>query len=273
MWRTRSGFTIASDSGVAGGGNLGLGRQVIEESGFAIRAFIYGRRDWGTLGALGAMAGQGQTFTTLASFDGRNGATPGVSLVQGINGDLYGTAVYGGASDAGTVFRITPQGQLKTVHSFAISDGEYPNRLLAVSDGTIHGTTYGGGANGCGTIFTISPGGAFTTVASFDSIEQSAGGVLAQGFNGMLYGATGGESLTNEGTVFETTPGGAITVAHSFTGSDDSYPDAGGFRALTKAGRTIRERPPARTMARCSRLLPEACPGGALESSVAFQVL
>ncbi len=53
-----------------------------------------------------------QMVTTLHRFDQTDGANPAASLVQGSDGDLYGTTQYGGAAGYGTVFKITPNGKL-----------------------------------------------------------------------------------------------------------------------------------------------------------------
>lgn len=53
-----------------------------------------------------AMALPAQTFTTLFTFDGRNGLSPLGALVNGANGDGYGTTYGGGASGHGTIFKI-----------------------------------------------------------------------------------------------------------------------------------------------------------------------
>ena len=56
-------------------------------------------------------ASSAQTFTKLVDFNGANGAFPYyMSLQQGADGNLYGTASQGGASGNGTVFKITPNG-------------------------------------------------------------------------------------------------------------------------------------------------------------------
>jgi uncharacterized repeat protein (TIGR03803 family) len=63
-----------------------------------------------------------QTFTTLFSFDGADGGAVGDSsvagLVQGTDGNLYGTISPGGANNFGTVFKITPGGTLTTLYNF-----------------------------------------------------------------------------------------------------------------------------------------------------------
>ena len=54
-----------------------------------------------------AIASPAQTFTTLVNFDGTNGFAPYYeALVQGLNGNLYGTTALGGAQNGGTVFEV-----------------------------------------------------------------------------------------------------------------------------------------------------------------------
>lgn len=55
-----------------------------------------------------AIALPGQTFTTLHSFHGTDGALPSAGLIQATDGNLYGTATYGGTGDGGTVFKLLP---------------------------------------------------------------------------------------------------------------------------------------------------------------------
>jgi len=79
-----------------------------------------------------------QTFTTLASFGGADGAYSSyASLLQGLDGNFYGTTNYGGANGDGTVFSISPGGALSAFHSFDISDGNYPAAaLVQATDGS-----------------------------------------------------------------------------------------------------------------------------------------
>jgi uncharacterized repeat protein (TIGR03803 family) len=175
-----------------------------------------------------------QTFTSLVSFNGDNGALPvSMSLVQGTDGNLYGTAPYGGANSAGTVFKMTPTGTVTTLYSFCAQlsciDGSEPLAgLVLATNGTFYGTTSVGGANDDGTVFSITSGGTLTTLHSFDQPTEGAFPVagLVQAANGAFYGATGEGGTNNSGTVFSMTPGGTLATLHSFDGTDGAYPYA-----------------------------------------------
>ncbi|MGB7152463.1 MAG: choice-of-anchor tandem repeat GloVer-containing protein, partial [Terriglobales bacterium] len=113
------------------------------------------------------------TFATLADFDSTNGANPEfpMSLVQGTDGNFYGTTELGGAIGSyGTVFKLSPS--LTTLYSFCAqtdcTDGDYPlGGLVQGTDGNFYGTTQQGGANGAyGTVFQITTGGTLTTLYS-----------------------------------------------------------------------------------------------------------
>jgi uncharacterized repeat protein (TIGR03803 family) len=103
------------------------------------------------------------TLTTLYSFcDCTDGANPAAGLVQGTDGNFYGTTEFGGANlYYGTVFKITPTGTLTTLYSFCTqsgcADGGEPQAgLVQATDGNFYGTTYCCGANGNnGTVFTL----------------------------------------------------------------------------------------------------------------------
>jgi len=167
-----------------------------------------------------AIALPAQTFTTLHSFDGTDGANPAAVLIQATNGYLYGTTYAGGANNDGTVFKISPSGTLTTLHSFDYTDGEEPNGgLVQATDGNFYGTTYAGGANNDGTVFKISPSGTLTTLHSFagyptDGSDPTA--ALVQATDGNLYGTTLQGGAGNDGTVFKVTAGGALTTLYNF---------------------------------------------------------
>jgi uncharacterized repeat protein (TIGR03803 family) len=183
-----------------------------------------------------------QTFTTLLNFSATNGANPYLmSLVQGTDGNFYGTTSDGGTDDPpnndGTVFKITPAGMLTAIYSFCAqtgcTDGEHPAAgLVQATDGNFYGTTTYGGANGGGTVFKITRAGALTTLYSFcavllngfcmDGSGPYAGLVLAT--NGNLYGTTEVGGTNDHGTVFQITPTGILTTLHSFVSTDGEYP-------------------------------------------------
>jgi uncharacterized repeat protein (TIGR03803 family) len=179
-----------------------------------------------------------QTLTTLANFNGTNGAFPSTQLVrthrwvQHSNGNFYGTTPFGGANSAGTVFQVTPAGALTTIYNFCsvgtkCTDGATPQAALTVgSDGSLYGTTSLGGANNAGTVFKITTGGALTTLFSFNGTTNGSTplGALVQAGNGNLYGTTLAGGANNDGTVFEITCGGSLTTLHSFNGTDGVSP-------------------------------------------------
>jgi uncharacterized repeat protein (TIGR03803 family) len=197
--------------------------------------------------AMVSRAQDSPVFTTLVNFDGTNGANPGdafgflAALVQGTDGNLYGTTSGGGANSQGTVFKMTPTGTLTALYSFCAqincTDGSLPNGLMLATDGNFYGTTFYGGANGGGTVFKITPSGTLTTLYSFcaqtnctDGISPYAG--LVQAADGNFYGTTGfGGASTAAcsagcGTVFKITPEGALTTLHGFDFTDGDAPAA-----------------------------------------------
>lgn len=118
------------------------------------------------------------TLTRLYSFCHQvrcptDGGFPMAALVQGADGNFYGTTYTGGPKYvAGTVFKITPGGTLTTLHSFCSNagcgDGENPFAgLVQGPDGDFYGTTRDGGAHYNGTVFKITPGRRADHSASF----------------------------------------------------------------------------------------------------------
>lgn len=107
--------------------------------------------------------------TILHSFqnDGKDGYWPFGGVILDLAGNLYGTTTRGGASDCGTIFRLSP-GAKSTweetiMHSFTGQDGSKPYSSLTFGpDKRLYGTTFEGGDSGCdgvgcGTIFLILP--------------------------------------------------------------------------------------------------------------------
>ena len=190
-----------------------------------------------------AFSTSGQTVTNLYSFIGTSsdGGNPWGPLVQGIDGNFYGTAVGGhypySTNNYGCVFRISPTGSFTNIHSFKGSDGAYPfGGLIQGYDGYFYGVAGAGGTSNFGTVFRISPSGSCTNLYSFvgfptDGREPGTG--LVQGNDGNFYGTTfyGGTSTNCTfgcGTIFRISPAGNETNLHSFVGSptDGAGPQA-----------------------------------------------
>jgi uncharacterized repeat protein (TIGR03803 family) len=167
-------------------------------------------------------------FTLLYSFAGgsSDAADPYHTLIQGSDGDFYGTTLAGGTSNVGTIFKITPSGSESVFYSFA----SIPySGLVQSTDGNIYGTTATGGTSGRGTVFKITPSGIESVLYSFPAGSSDPYTGLIQGSDGNLYGTTGAGGASDDGTVFKITPSGTETVLHAFpkTGSDGETPYAG----------------------------------------------
>ena len=188
-----------------------------------------------------------QTFKTLVNFDKTNGADPSVGLVQGRDGNFYGTMYEEGTLGFGTVFRMTPAGKLTTIYNFcsqtSCTDGAYPGAaLLLASDGNFYGTTGNGGTSealcqqGCGTVFKITSQGKLTTLAHrFDQADGNLPAAeLIQGMDGNFYGTTYEGGQYGLGTIFKITPGGALTTLHIFgsVANDSANVNAGMLQML-----------------------------------------
>jgi len=197
----------------------------------------------GSGGSSGSWLGSGTVFkittagveTVLHAFQGspNDGVRPWAGLVD-VVGTLYGTTEYGGANNAGTVFKITTAGAEKVLHSFGNgNDGAYPYAGLINVGGTLYGTTtYGGSGSctyGCGTVFKITTKGVETVLYSFKGGNDGAYPRAALiDVAGTLYGTTEYGGANNAGTVFKITTAGAEKVLHSFgNGNDGAYPYAG----------------------------------------------
>jgi len=172
-----------------------------------------------------------QTFKTLYNFCSKrnpagycaDGSTPLAPLVQGANGDLYGTTYLDGTNGSGTVFKVTTARKLTTIYNFcsqpSCTDGSRPQGgLLLASDGNFYGVTTEGGAYGdYGTVFKITPVGKLTTLHSFNGTDGSnPQSALIQASNLNFYGTTGLGGTYDYGTAFEITSSGTLPWVYSF---------------------------------------------------------
>jgi len=176
---------------------------------------LYGTTLYGGAGAGGTvfkLPPVGSSFTVLHSFtagSATDGANPFAKLIEGSDGNLYGITSLGGASDAGTVFKLAPDGSgFAIVYSFTGGDDGYGpyGGLAQASDGALYGTTTILGANGGGTIFQVFPDGTgFTVLHSFaggDSDGSIPYGRLIQASDGNFFGTTTVGGNANHGTLF-----------------------------------------------------------------------
>ncbi len=194
------------------------------------------------------VSGQAQTLNVLHTFSGAaDGFDPSAGLTMDAAGNLYGTALYGGSSDAGTVFKLTHKGSgwvLNGLYSFTGgSDGGNPqSRVIFGPDGTLYGTTSAGGNGGNGVVFNLRPQPAacksaicpwtetviYTFQGGSDGIAPAYGD-LTFDQAGNLYGTTVGGGLnscggSSCGVVFKLTKSGSSwteSVLYSFTGGND----------------------------------------------------
>ena len=204
-------------------------------------------------------------MTTLYSFCAQpgcaDGAAPG-QLVQGSDGNFYGTTEQGGSNTCentcGTVFKITPAGALTTLYKFTARGGYSPDfleKLAQGSDGNFYGTTSLGGSGtgclgSCGTAFRITPEGALTTLYNFQGgvgQSENPGGQLVQATDGNFYGTAGGgyygpNCIGFCGTIFKMTSEGIVSTLVSLYNNQGAGPVGlvqatdGNFYVVTDAG-------------------------------------
>jgi uncharacterized repeat protein (TIGR03803 family) len=178
------------------------------------------------------------TLTTLWHFGSLSNNADGTSLmsglVQGRDGDFYGTTARGGTNGYfGTIYKITTAGTLTPLWQFGslsnFADGFRPNAgLVQGNDGNFYGTTGGGQPLSSGTVFRITSDGSLTTLYTFGNFVGDGFGPyasLVQGSDGNFYGTTGSGGAFNHGTVFKITPAGMLTNIWHFTnGLDGGFP-------------------------------------------------
>jgi uncharacterized repeat protein (TIGR03803 family) len=188
-----------------------------------------------------ASASLAQTVRVLYNFDGTVGSNPAnISLMQGQDGQLYGTTVFGGTYGLGAIFKINPAGHVTALHSFNRTDGTYPGiGLTSVSDGNFYGTAQQGGTTDYGVLFKMTPTGSLTVLHNFsnngtDGIFPVSPPILAS--DGNLYGTTEFGGANNAGTVYKFTPGGVFTIIYNYSFTEgagaDFSPTQGGDGSL-----------------------------------------
>jgi uncharacterized repeat protein (TIGR03803 family) len=191
----------------------------------------------------GGRSGQGSLFnittagdlTTLFDFNGVDGEYPESWLIQATDGNFYGTTLGGGAepernacsAGCGTVFKVTPQGALTTLHSFDGTDGHFPRAGLFQA---INGNFYGSTDGSLPTLFEITPDGNLTTLYTFDVQAVFPNGLL-QTVGGDIYGTTRKGGANGCGMIYKIGPSGKVTRVYSFSVADGCSPSGGLIQA------------------------------------------
>ena len=173
------------------------------------------------------------TFTPLYTFDfhnnGYGGSQPVAALIQGSDGQLYGTTSAGGDNNEGTVFSYVPGGALTILHSFANTDGASPEAALVEgASGVFYGTTSTSSTYN-GTVFEITAAGALTTLHTFTGTVDgsSPAAPLLRGSDGNFYGTTRNGGTSYAGSIFQLTPDGTLNPLASLNSTDGSSPLGG----------------------------------------------
>lgn len=189
---------------------------------------------WGTVYKL-ALDGQLTTLYTFCTVSPcADGASP-VAIMQAADGNLYGvTNSAGGASNAGTLFKISTSGEFTVVHTFCslanCADGSAPSSApIQGIDGSLIGTTRWGGTYGGGVVYSLSPSGTFNVVHTFFCSNPPCPrgydpNAVVQDAAGNLFGTTYFGGSSNEGTAFEITSTHQFKLLHSFTYGSGTAP-------------------------------------------------
>jgi uncharacterized repeat protein (TIGR03803 family) len=181
------------------------------------------------------------TFAVVYSFNsGPEGTGPAAALLQGNDGNFYGTTASGGGppNSGGAVFSMTPDGTVTTLHAFPGSgtDGKYLSHpVIQASDGRLYGTTASGGAFDGGVVFRLALDGSFSILHHFgNATDGKVPGGLIQGTDGNLYGTTGAGGAFELGSVFTMSlDGNTYAVLHEFTGGTDDFNPIGALIQAT----------------------------------------
>ncbi len=161
-------------------------------------------------GAIFKVTTDGRLFVIYSFTGGSDGTLPVSGLTLGTDGYFYGTTEEGGASNLGTVFKVTPSGRFTTLYTFTgAGDGGSPQAPPVQGiDGNFYGTTNT-------TVYKLTPSGNLTTLYSFNAHIIAP---LLADTDGNLYGTTSGNLL------YRITPAGQVTILHEFSPLEGWHP-------------------------------------------------
>jgi uncharacterized repeat protein (TIGR03803 family) len=157
------------------------------------------------------------TFTCDATRNCPNGEVPN-SLIQSADGNFYGTTAFGGSESqaAGTVFKLTPDGEITTIFTFTNDqNGANPSSLVEGNDGSLYGLSILPKSNGTA-VFKLSKAGEIKIISS--DFEQNAYNLLLAN-DGNFYVCTL-DSDPTPGQVLRIAPSGSVMPIHTFNTSN-----------------------------------------------------
>ena len=164
-------------------------------AGLVLRGrLLYGTTDeggpTGARGTIYSLDAQGD-LTVVAGLTADTGIFPEGGLTVAKNGSLYGTAIYGGVHNGGTIFKVLGN-QLSVRYDFNSHTGPGPYSLVEGANGNFYGTTSFGGRTGYGSVFRASHGTErITTLHNFTSDDGSLPyGRLFLARDGNFYGTS-----------------------------------------------------------------------------------
>jgi uncharacterized repeat protein (TIGR03803 family) len=183
----------------------------------------------------------GGALALIYSFtNGADGGAPQASLIEGNDGNLYGTTTTG-AAGSGALFRLTLGGTITPLHSFAAAtDGSNAGALIQNNAGDLFGAANNGGASGLGTVFEYDHGGNFLLVHTFTGTAGDGARPntqLLQASDDLIYGSTvRGGALSNSGSLFRFDPASFASFATygSFPPTNQSDPNYNPSYGLTE---------------------------------------
>jgi uncharacterized repeat protein (TIGR03803 family) len=172
------------------------------------------------------------TYTVLHNFAGApsDGAIPhGGHLIMDKNGDLYGVTLGGGRKDQGVLYKLSKNGTVTVLHSFAggKKDGCQPQGTVAIDTaGDFYGIANACGAFNYGIVWKVS-NKQLSVLHNFsgqaDGSYPNSGVVLNA--KGIMFGVAEYGGSGQSGVLYKLGPKGKFTVLHTFDGSDGGLPN------------------------------------------------
>ncbi|MBE7495334.1 MAG: hypothetical protein HS117_10330 [Verrucomicrobiaceae bacterium] len=157
-------------------------------------------------GQFTVMAGPGSAVQVGGSL---SGSSPDTSLIQGMDGALYGCY-------SGSIFKVTLGGQSSTL---SLSSGNgflgSPSDLLLNDDGYFYGVSGNGGVNSVGGAFNVSSNGAYSIFFNATTTVARNPNTLIKAVDGSFWGTSAGGN-NNKGVIFKILQTGEASVVYHF---------------------------------------------------------